>query len=1263
MPVRRGYVYRGTEIPVPSGALLAGSLFVLASGLADAAPAAEFSLRLEHQSKSLTSVAVTLAVPCTSWSCGVELLEGRWREGGRDSRRFEFPVSSEGVVRGQSGDGHGSLWVVVETGDGLPWALLWRPPGASGDLPPLTLSPKSSCSIRVTNERDEPVAGAWVAPVLSPLPSEHQPPARQLSSVPTVFAEWTPWLPPRRTDAKGRTEFATPAGGTVAFRVRANGHRSAAGECQEGAVVHLRLERSTTRRFRVENAVDRALAAALARDRLGMPLALSDADGRIDLDPWELSHTPSSRSLTDAPSLGPPWFETADGRVYAMWRRSGDVLSLRELTSPSHGTVRFEHDTERDSLTTPENILAWREPVWPWPTSDSRVGTPLLKFDTPDYVTIGLPGDRLWFVASGFGHAACPATVAPSIVGEAPDCPVLKPSPPVEGIVVDQSGLPLSHTEIHVSWPSFGGARTPSIVPPASLYQGSAVIRSDEDGSFRGRHIPLASSRFGSERRIHVDRPPYLPIRGERLDEYRQEGARFQIELTAGTLLSGRVVEAATGLPVADAEVGLGRFSRRRRSTVLGPLEVETGAYGEQVRVTRTNKNGLFNLNTWPGAHDLVVRAPNHAFLLRSNLNVPTTGLDLGNIYIAKEREILGVIEDSFGAPVPGAVVWAAGATATGSLDEPRTDAGPRSGLAVRLTADQRGQFRVSGLTDSSMIDLEVSAPRFATRRLLGLEPKLRAPIRIRLEPEAVIAGRVTWRGDGVQARLEVQKPTGDPLLLSTDTAGHFRTSGLAPGRYDVLALPGGSQTITRAPTFRPSGRTPVTSSHHVNPVQAPTEAARMPVEAIGGETTVIELELQDGNRRLAGVVVEFGTGLPGVEVRAGGKRTTTDGRGEYLISGLGSGLVGVTAERRSDTLSSREGRDRQEKLVDLASEATRLDFDFSMYAVSGHALWADSAPAGVVDLLFSRLEDGIPFAVSRTTSADGYFELDLLPGQYRVQTRVDGTVVETRDVLRVRSDESAVRLRFRRNLTIHGVVTGLTGEQIGTLQVEALSREMGVRRAEPATAPSGDFSIAGLDSGAWTVVGRLGNSTRLAVRQVRLDDQDVRIELEFRPLPTLGGRVLLDGQPFQGMNVFLSTTRNLVSARRVWTGHDGSYRFPDVEPGDYILTAGASSRTISLTNDMELPLEFSSGAIDGWIVPQTGRSWTDMQVRVWPSVATLQEAEILSLVRTSHIDDSGRFGFGSLPEGEWMLDVEGVPRQRRVTVSAGSAVQVQLQE
>lgn len=1062
MPLRRGYFYRGTETPVPSGALLAGSLFVLASGLAGAATAAEFSLRLEHPSESLTSVGVTLAVPCTSWSCGVGLLNGRWREDGRDSRHFELPVSSEGVVRGQSGDGHGSLWVIVETGDNPPWALLWRPPAASGDLPPLTLSPKSSCSIRVTNERDEPVAGAWVAPALSQLPSDRQPSARQPSSVPTVFAEWTPWLPPRRTDAKGRAEFTTPAGGTVAFHVRANGHRSAATECREGAVVRLRLERSTTRRFRVENALGRALGAALVRGRLGMPLALSDADGRIDLDPWELGHTPSSRSLTHAPSLGPPWFETADGRIYAMWRRSGDILSVRELTSSSPGTVRFEHDTERDSPTTPENLLAWREPVWPWPMADSRVGTPLLQFDTPDYVTTALPGDRLWFVASGFGHAACPATVATNVLVEDTDCPVLKPSSPVEGVVVDQSGLSLPHAEIHVSWPTFGGARTPSIVTSASPNQGSALIRSDEDGSFTGRHIPLASSRFGSERRIHVDRPPYLPIRGERLDTYKQEGAHFRIELTAGTLLSGRVVEAATGLPVADAEVGLGRFSRGRRSTVLGPLEVETGAYGEQVRVTRTNKNGLFNLNTWPGHHDLVVRAPNHAFLLRSNLNVPTAGLDLGDIYIAKELEILGVVEDSSGAPVPGAVVWAAGATATVSLDEPTTDAGPRSGLAVRLTVDQRGQFRVSGLAEGSMLDLEVSAPRFATRRLLGLEPNLRTPITVRLEPEAVIAGRVTWRGDGVQARLEVQKPTGDPLLLSTDTAGRFRTSGLAPGRYDVLALPGGSQTITRAPTLRPSGRTPVTSSYHVNPVQAPTEAARMPVEAIGGETIVIELELQDGNRSLAGTVVEFGAGLPGVEVRAGGKRTTTDGRGKYLISGLGSGLVGVTAERRPDTLSSREGRDRQEKLVDLASEATRLDFDFSMYAVSGHALWADNEPARVAEILFSRIEDGIPFAVSSTTGADGYFELDLLPGQYRIQTRVDGTVVEARDVLRVHSDESAVRLRFRRNLTIHGVVTGLTREQLDTLQVEALSREMGVRRAKPATTQSGDFLIAG---------------------------------------------------------------------------------------------------------------------------------------------------------------------------------------------------------
>lgn len=1262
--MRSGCLDRGTATPVSlgsvsAGILLAGSLFVLASGIASAAAAAEFSLRIERRPEALTAIGVTLAIPCSSWSCGVGLLEGRWRQDGYGSLRFELPVSSEGIVRGRSGNDHDALWVIVEPDDSPPLALLWRPPAASGDLPPLTLAPKSSCLIEVTNEQGEPVAGATVAPAFIQRPSELRTSAGEFS---TVFAGWIPWLPPQRTDAKGRSELETPAGGAVTLAVRADGHLSATAECRPDTVVRLRLERSTTRRFRVESGPSRALVAALARDRLGMPLALSDADGRIDLDARELGAALASRSPAGSQNVEPPWFEMADGRIYAVWRRSGDVLTVRELTSSRSGAVRFGNTGEPDSPAAPETILAWREPVWPWPAQDSRAAAPLLRV-TRDYAIPALPDDRLWFVARGFGHAVCPAAAASDRIVDESACPVLKPAPTIEGVVVDESGLPLSHAEIRVSWPVPPGSAKATIVPARRPREASALMRSDQNGRFDGRHVPLVATRFGSAREVRVDRPPYLPIRGDRLDRHATEGAGFRIELAAGTLVVGRVVDAATGLPVTNAEVGLGRFSRRGRSTVLGPLQVGTGAYGKQVRVTRTDGAGIFRLNTWPGRHDLAVRASGHASLLRNNLEVPAGGLDAGDIHVAKELEIRGIVEDTSGAPVSDAAVWAAGAAAAGSLDEQTTDAGPRSGLAVRLEADRHGRFRVAGLAEGSRIDIEVSSPRYATQQLLGLEPIAGTPVTVTLEAEAVVAGRVTRRGRGVPARLELLNSAGDSYLLSTDGAGRFRTSGLAPGRYDVLALPHGSQTVTREPTVRLPERTLTRTSQHVNPASAPTEAARASVEALAGETVDLELELEDGKRRLVGTVVEFGVGVPGVEIRTGGRRTMTDGSGVYSISGLGSGLVGVTAERKSATVNSRDGKDRQEKLVELVSEATRLDFDFSMYAVSGHAVWADNAPAAAVEILFSRVEDGIPFAVPVTTHGDGYFELDLLPGVYRARTRVDGTIVHVRDLLRVRNDASAVRLRFRRNLRIHGVVTGLTREQLDTLQVEALNREMGVRRAEHPSAPSEGFSIEGLDSGAWTVVGRLGNSTRLALRQVQLDDQDVRIELEFRPLPALEGRVLLDGQPFQGMTVFLGTTRELVSARRVWTGHDGAYRFPDVEPGQYVLTAGASSRTISLAHDMELPLEFASGRMDGWTAPHAGRSRAGAQVRVWPSAATLQEAEILGLVRSGRIADDGRFGFGSLPEGVWMLDVEGTPGQRRVAVPAGSAVQVQLPE
>lgn len=145
------------------------------------------------------------------------------------------------------------------------------------------------------------------------------------------------------------------------------------------------------------------------------------------------------------------------------------------------------------------------------------------------------------------------------------------------------------------------------------------------------------------------------------------------------------------------------------------------------------------------------------------------------------------------------ATVRAAGSYTTGALDEPRTDVG-YSGVGGKFDTDDRGRFRIPGLSEHSLVDLLVAAPGFATEQLLEVPPTESAPVEVALEPEAVIAGRVTFRGHGVAAWLEVFRETGD-TGLSTDEEGRFRTRGLAAGRYNLVAHAQDTQVFTNART------------------------------------------------------------------------------------------------------------------------------------------------------------------------------------------------------------------------------------------------------------------------------------------------------------------------------------------------------------------------------------------------------------------------------------------------------------------------------
>ncbi len=191
----------------------------------------------------------------------------------------------------------------------------------------------------------------------------------------------------------------------------------------------------------------------------------------------------------------------------------------------------------------------------------------------------------------------------------------------------------------------------------------------------------------------------------------------------------------------------------------------------------------------------------------------------------------LGLLAWTLLAPDAGAQVVAAPSAAAGRLSGRvvSTHAGSIAGATISLTSagspdltvtsDQQGQFtfdrlaagqyRVtasrSGYTNRQA--LEAPAPQFDT----GIDVTLRdgaqaSHLELTLHREASIAGRVA-EPDGipapdVQVFAAVRRDTGHVLLAETRTTtewnGRYRITGLPPGEYLVVVLPGASADPAR---------------------------------------------------------------------------------------------------------------------------------------------------------------------------------------------------------------------------------------------------------------------------------------------------------------------------------------------------------------------------------------------------------------------------------------------------------------------------------
>ena len=308
-----------------------------------------------------------------------------------------------------------------------------------------------------------------------------------------------------------------------------------------------------------------------------------------------------------------------------------------------------------------------------------------------------------------------------------------------EGIITDAGGGPIA------------GAEVRRLVTGALGPFGVAVA-TNEDG-----HYSLCLPRGTSWLDIGADGYEHV------LREVTARGAqRVDVALAPGAVVTGKVVEASTGEPVAGVWVGL--WPMRRRS----------GEGGD--RSTVSGDDGTFKIEGLAAnRYELTARDRDHARAVIDEVLVDA-GTNPKPIKIRMERgvDVIGTVRSN-GVPVPNVRVAfenRSGGTSVSSVD---------------VVTDSAGGFVLHGVSSAPSVIPKVTG--FQVRAPVSIDT--RASVRglvLDVSPLGAIRGRVVRDGVPIPNASVKALAASASMETTCDGRGEFRLVGIAPGKYDLLA-------------------------------------------------------------------------------------------------------------------------------------------------------------------------------------------------------------------------------------------------------------------------------------------------------------------------------------------------------------------------------------------------------------------------------------------------------------------------------------------
>ncbi|HUM02735.1 MAG TPA: carboxypeptidase regulatory-like domain-containing protein, partial [Thermoanaerobaculia bacterium] len=610
-------------------------------------------------------------------------------------------------------------------------------------------------------------------------------------------------------------------------------------------------------------------------------------------------------------------------------------------------------------------------------------------------------------------------------------------------------------------------------------------------------------------------------------------------------VLSGRILNVE-GTPISGAHVSWTAY-RSEEETLADETEgVDPKVLGE----TTSGADGTFRL-TGSGAFSIQIQSPG---LPEAFLPGP---FDAADSTVLPDLQVPGPVK------IAGKVVDEAGKAVTGARIRVRS-AGPLSDSDVVFYGEAK-----SGAGGAFSINDAPEGFRSLGARAAGFVPLVRPELgagdeRVVLKAGGAVRGSVLDASGNPAAGAVV---TSGEIGARTDTAGHFRLTGVAVGTRSVAAI-WKDEYVARQDGVKVQGAT------------AAEVSLRLARAAAITGTVIDELTRKPvAGARIA--VADPGLRFNGAAVR---RSVRSDSRGRFQAGGLETGRYTIEATHSGYVPSSIPNVGASVAMPGTAAIALA-----PAASISGRVLDGKKKPVpgarvqiarqpGLRGLL--RRGPGGPGAGadrSAVTGPEGQFQLQALPAGHdlTVEATKAGFAPTRRSGISVKAGEKVanVELTLTAGLGGRGRVVDLEGKPVTGAEIRAQRRmgrgggaggavrflaASGRAEAKPdaVTGNDGAFALNGLADGDYTLtVTRTGYASKETSVTVKGPEESTWPPIALAPGVAVAGTVKdSQGLPVPGATVFVLA--DVGRAQATATAGDGSFRLGDLPAGRAVMLA-----------------------------------------------------------------------------------------------------------